>query len=203
MIGEEEMRHSDEELVFRCLDGDTDAFTQLVRRYQPAVYATAYHYAGRYGGEEDIVQEAFWAAYRSMPQVREPEHFGAWLKGITTRTAANWLRRNAPRLRNETPLPRRRALYTREYLESLAGNRSPEEEYDLIHRAVDALPERYQLPVVLRYVQELSYEEISRFTGESYDEVRGILNRATRMLREKLAELEKEETQETDEQRKA
>lgn len=203
MIGEEEMRHSDEELVFRCLDGDTEAFAGLVRKYQQAVYATAFHYAGRYGGAEDIVQEAFWAAYRSLPQIREPEHFGAWLKGITTRVAANWLRRNAPRLRNETPLPRRRALYTLEYAESLADSRDPEEEYELIHRAVDALPERYQLPVVLRYVQELSYEEISRFTGESYDEVRGILNRATRMLREKLVELKSKETLQTEEHQEA
>ncbi len=65
---------------------------------------------------------------------------------------------------------------------------------------MDALPEQYQLPVVLRYVQEMSYEEISRFTGESYDEIRGILNRATRMLRETL---ERQETagSETTEQR--
>ncbi len=78
------MRLTDEELVFRSLDGDTEAFAALVKRYQHAVYATAFHYDGRYGGAEDISQEAFWAAYRSLPRIREPEHFGAWLKGITT-----------------------------------------------------------------------------------------------------------------------
>ncbi|OQB29213.1 MAG: RNA polymerase sigma factor SigV [Candidatus Hydrogenedentes bacterium ADurb.Bin179] len=180
------MRHTDEELVFRCLDGDTEAFAALVQRYQHAVYATAYHYAGRYGGAEDISQEAFWAAFRSLPQIREPEHFGAWLKGITTRVAANWLRRNAPRLRYETPLPRRRAFFALDPESAVRDGDSPEDLYEAVHRAVDALPERYQLPVVLRYVQEMSYEEISRFTGESYDEIRGILNRAGRMLRETL-----------------
>lgn len=197
------MRHSDEELVFRCLDGDTDAFSLLVQRYQQAVYATAFHYAGRYGGAEDIAQEAFWAAFRGLPQIREPEHFGSWLKGITTRMAANWLRRNAPRLRNETPLPRRRALFASEIAQAPGAGHPAEEEYEAIHRAVDALPERYQLPVVLRYVQELSYEEIGRFTGESYDEIRGILNRATRMLREKLSEQKANLAEETQEQRKA
>ena len=79
----------DAELVFRCLEGDTEAFAALVQRYQGAVYATAHYYAGRYGATEDIVQESFWAAYRSLPHLKEAEKFGAWLKEITTRTAAN------------------------------------------------------------------------------------------------------------------
>lgn len=197
------MRFTDEELVFRSLDGDTEAFSTLVERYQHAVYATAYHYAGRYGGAEDISQEAFWAAYRALPRIREPEHFAAWLKGITTRVSANWLRRNAPRLRNETPLPRRRALFAQDLASSTTGEGLSEDTYDAVHRAVDALPERYQLPVVLRYVQEMSYEEISRFTGESYDEIRGILNRATRMLREYIDQQESMETEETERQQEA
>jgi len=193
------MRHTDKELVFRCLDGDTEAFATLVRQYQHAVYATAYYYAGRYGGAEDIAQEAFWAAYRGLPQIREAEHFGAWLKGITTRTAANWLRRNAPRLRNETPLPWRRGLFARD-VEPATNDMSRDADlYEAVHRAVEALPERYQLPVVLRYVQEMSYEEISRFTGESYDEIRGILNRAGKMLRESLTQEEAGKTNERQE----
>lgn len=186
------MRYSDEELVLKCLEGDTEAFAQLVHRYQQAVYAVAWHYAGRYGGAEDIVQEAFWAAYRSLPQLRDPAQFAPWLKGITTRTAANWLRKNAPRLRNETPLPHRRAriLYDAE-----GRNHRPEDDADFfeaICKAIEALPDRYQVPVVLRYVQQLSYEEISKFTGESYNEIRGILSRATKMLREAIAtEMEK------------
>jgi len=55
-----------------------------------------------------------------------------------------------------------------------------------VQRAIDSLPERYRLPVVLRYLQEQSYQEISEYTGESRDEVRGILQRAGRQLREIL-----------------
>jgi RNA polymerase sigma-70 factor (ECF subfamily) len=55
-----------------------------------------------------------------------------------------------------------------------------------VQRAIDTLPERYRLPVVLRYLQELSYQEISEYTGESKDEIRGILQRAGRQLREIL-----------------
>ena len=76
----------DAELVFRCLEGDTEAFGTLVQRYQGAVYATAHYYVGRYSATEDVTQEAFWAAYRSLPQLRDPDKFGAWLKEVTTRT---------------------------------------------------------------------------------------------------------------------
>jgi RNA polymerase sigma-70 factor (ECF subfamily) len=185
------MQATDGELVVRCLEGDQDAFAALVRRYQAAVYATAFYYAGRYNGTEDIAQDAFWAAYRSLPQLKEPDSFGAWLKGVTTRVAANWLRRNAPRLRNETPLPHRRTLSLEE---ARRGGRDAvgDADYERVHLAIEALPERYRLPVVLRYMQEMSYEEISRFTGESYDEIRGILNRANKLLREILVRKQEE-----------
>jgi len=180
----------DAELVFRCLEGDTEAYGTLVQRYQRAVYATAYYYAGRYGAAEDITQETFWAAYRSLPHLKEHEKFGGWLKEIATRTAANWLRRNLPRLRSETPLPHRRTISIEDARQGPNKRLERKEQYERVQRAIDALPERYRLPVVLRYLQELSYEEISQFTGESRDEVRGILHRAGRQLREILVENE-------------
>jgi len=64
------------------------------------------------------------------------------------------------------------------------------ERFQHVHMAIDALPERYRLPVVLRYLQELSYEEISQFTGESPEEVRGILHRAAKKLREIFKEID-------------
>lgn len=180
----------DREYVFRCLEGDADAYAELVRRYQTAVYATAHYYVGRYSAAEDISQESFWAAYRGLGHLKDPDKFGAWLKEITTRTAANWLRKNASRLKNETPLPHRRTLSFEDAKAGADTVIAREEQYQRVQKAIDALPERYRLPVVLRYLQELSYEEISQFTGESRDEVRGILHRAGRQLRDLLANTE-------------
>ena len=72
---------------------------------QGAVYAAAYYYAGRYGAAEDIAQDAFFEAYRSLRQLKEANRFGPWMKGIACRTAANWLRKYGKRLQAETPLP--------------------------------------------------------------------------------------------------
>jgi RNA polymerase sigma-70 factor (ECF subfamily) len=184
------MYFDESEVVAQCLEGNTDAYGRLVQRYQGAVYATAFYYAGRYGAAEDIAQEAFLAAYRALPRLRDPSRFGPWLKEITCRTAANWLRRNAKRLNAETPLPFRRTVDLEDYRESPGRRLERDERLQRVQRAIESLPERYRLPVVLRYLQELTYDEISDFTGESRDEVRGLLQRAGRQLRELLADLD-------------
>lgn len=184
------MHFEDAQLVSRSLHGDTAAYGRLVERYQSAVYATAYYYAGRYGAAEDIAQEAFFAAYRNLPRLDDPNRFGPWLKEITCRTSANWLRKHGKRLRNETPLPYRRTVSIEDARLGPRGVMEQSERYERLQLAIDSLPERYRLPVVLRYLQELNYDEIAEFTGESRGEIRGILHRAARQLREVLAQMD-------------
>lgn len=187
---------SDAALVLRSLEGDTEAFGEVVRRYESAVYATAHYYVGRYGVAEDVAQESFWAAYRSLRRLRDPNRLGAWIREITTRTAANWLRKNRSRLLAETPLPHRRTISIEDVRKGPDALLQQEDLYARVSRAIDTLPERYRLPVMLRYLQELSYEEISQFTGESRDEVRGILHRAGKQLRDVLRAEETDNDQE-------
>jgi RNA polymerase sigma-70 factor (ECF subfamily) len=180
------MQFEDAQLVCLCLEGNTDAYGRLVDHYQGAVYATAYYYVGRYGAAEDVAQDAFFEAYRHLKRLNDPNKFGPWLREITTRTAANWLRKHRKRLGAETPLPYKRPIAIEDHRQGPGSNAERVEMFDEVHRAIEALPERYRLPIVLRYLQELSYEEISEFTGESKDEVRGILQHAVRKLRESL-----------------
>ena len=180
------MQFEDAQLVARCLEGDKSAFGELVKRYQGAVYATAFYYVGRYGSAEDVAQEAFWSAYRSLPRLNRHEAFGAWLKEVTCRTASNWLRRHGKRIKNETPLPMRRTVSIEDMRQGPEAQAEKKETFERVQKAIDTLPERYRLPVVLRYLQELSYEEISAFTGESKEELRGIIQRAQRQLRDLL-----------------
>lgn len=180
------MENDDRYLVHRSLEGDTDAFGRLVDRYQSAVFATAYYYAGRHGAAEDITQEAFLEAFRSLRRLKDPGVFGPWLKEIACRTAANWVRRHGKRFRAETPLPYRRAVSIEDARHGPQQAMEREELYDRVRKAVDALPEQYRLPIVLRYLQEQSYAEIAHFTGQSRDEVRGLLQRGGSLLRDIL-----------------
>lgn len=181
------MEFEDARLVARCLEGDTDAFGPLVKRYQGMVYATAFYYVGRYGNAEDIAQDALLTAYRSLPRLKNPDQFGSWLKEITCRTSANWLRRHSKRLKKETPLPSKRTVALEDVRDGPRGRLERKERFRRVQEAIDTLPERYRLPVVLRYMQELDYDEISSFTGESKEEIRGMLQRAGRQLRDILA----------------
>ncbi len=184
------MRIEDAQLVARCLAGDTDAYADLVNQYQSAVFATAFYYVGRYGAAEDVSQESFMAAYRSLQKLKQPESFGPWLKEITCRTAANWLRRHGVRLKNETPLPFRRTLSIEDARAGPRGQVEKKEVFERVQQAIDTLPERYRLTVVLRYLQELSYDEIVSFTGDSREEVRSALQRGSKQLREVLSDLD-------------
>jgi RNA polymerase sigma-70 factor, ECF subfamily len=187
------MEADDAVLVARCKEGDTDAFGALVSRYQTSVYATAYYYVGKYNAAEDVSQDAFLAAYKSLPRLKYPEKFGPWLKEVTCRTAANWLRRHGKRLKFETPLPYKRTISIEDAKPSPRKKLEHKERLERVQRAIDSLPERYRLPVMLRYMQELSYEEIGCFTGDTKDEIRGIMQHASRQLRTILAEPEENE----------
>jgi len=182
------MHPEDADIIIQCLAGDTEAYGALIKRYQAAVYATAFYYVGRYGAAEDVAQEAFWSAYRNLRALKDPNRFGPWLRGITTRTAANWLRKHLARVHQETPVPQKRLLSIEDARRGPEAALNAAERCDQVHEAIDALPDRYRLPVVLRYMQELSYEEIARFTGDSPEEIRGILHRAMNQLRGMLAQ---------------
>jgi len=175
------------------LEGDTEAFGRLVERYQGAVYATAYHYAGRYGAAEDIAQDALLEAFRSLRSLNDPGRFGPWLKELTCRTAANWVRRHGKRLRHETPLPRRRMQSIEDARIGPEEALKREERYERIRAALDTLPEQYRLPLIMRYLQESSYAEIAHFTGQTHGEIRGLLQRGSGMLREVILDQEKRE----------
>lgn len=180
------MAVADEPLIRRCLEGDTEAYAALVRKYQGAVYAAAFYYVGRYGAAEDIAQDAFLSAYRDLAKLKDVTKFGPWLRGITCRAAANWLRKYGDKPENETPLPHRRKVSLEEWKQSPEAVLERTERLERLQAAVDTLPERYRLPILLRYMQELSYQDIAQFLGVPIDEVRGLLHRGTSQLRKAL-----------------
>lgn len=187
------MEFEDAHLVSRCLDGDDDAFEGLVKRYQRAVYGTAYYYVRDVSAAEDLTQETFFTAYRNLVKLKDFNRFAPWLKGIATRLASSWLSQHRKEKDARTPLPFRRTVSLEDARQTPRGRMEQEERLEWVHRAIDSLPERHRLPVVLRYMQEYSYEEIGDFIGESTDHVRGVLHRAGRQLRDILGELEQGE----------
>ena len=185
---------SDKRLVEITLAGDPEAFGQLVERYQGAVYGLVCHYTGKYGEAEDLAQEVFFEAYKNLKNLREHDKFSGWLRGITCRVCMNWLRKEEKR-HQWTVFRREETADEISYRAIISADTSVDREMvrnevcETVLEAIASLPEKYQLPVVLRYLQELSYEEIADFMGLPKSTVRGILYRANKILREDLHDI--------------
>ncbi len=187
------MGKADHHFVEQTLLGSQDAFAVLVQKYHGAVYGLAVHLVGRYGEAEDCAQEAFIEAYKSLHRLRDADRFASWLRGITYRTCMNWLRKEQKRadsLAADTSRPSVDDIADSIPSPSSFGSDPVRQETaDTVLRAIRRLPEQYQLPVILRYLQEMSYEEIAGFLGTSAGAVRGVLYRANQQLRNELRPL--------------
>ncbi len=165
-------------LLARARQGDGCAFEELVRRYQRRVYGVALRIVRSHDVADDIAQEAFVRAWRSLGQFELGRPFAPWICRIAANLAINHVR--SPRAR-EQALP--------ELHEETSRGPGPLEEVldreatRVLDEALGALPAEQRAVLVLRVHEEMSYEEIARLLGVSSGTVMSRLYRA----RERLA----------------
>ena len=177
---------SDGELVERFRRGDGTAFDALVLRYVRLAGAIAYGIVGDYEQAADVVQESFLKVHGSLGGLREPEKLKGWLHGVVRSCALDALRR-----RKRGPA----ALDQIEGAEAILPSSLPGpglgiERAELetgVLRAVRELPEQYREVVLLKYLDERSYQEISETLGLTIETIESRLFRARKILKEKLA----------------
>ncbi len=166
----------DAQLVARFQRGDEDAFDQLVERHRRRIYSLVCRLASP-GEADDLAQEVFIAAYRALPSFRRDSAFSTWLYRIAVHVCSHHLRK--------------RRLDTAELDEQQQdGNRGHDPERSAIstelqrhvRAAIEQLPYKLRLVVVLRDLQGLSYEEIAQVVGCPIGTVRSRLHYATQRL---------------------
>jgi len=178
---------SDEQLWQLSCEGDREAFTKIVERYQSLVCSLAYSACGALGTSEDMAQETFITAWHRLQDLREPSKLRQWLCGIVRNIAANALRRDLRR--GGAPAS----------LETVADEASTEddpavqavtrEEETLLWRTLAEMPESYREPLVLFYRQEQSVAEVALQLDLTEDTVKQRLSRGRAMLREEITAL--------------
>ena len=164
--------------------GDKVAFGQLVEAYQTPVYNLAYRMLNNSGEAEEAAQEAFIRAYTRLESY-DPEHkFSTWLLSITSNYCIDQIRkRRALLLSIDEPLPPHPALQS-------DGNKGPEaqmmnnEQQEMVQTLLTELPPDYRQAVILRYWNELSYEEIAEIMETSVSAIKSRLFRARKQLAE-------------------
>ena len=183
------LTHDDTYNIRQCLEGNANAFEPLVRRYQNAAFAVALGYFRDRTDAEDVVQDAFVAAYCKLSQLKDPAVFGSWFHRIVVNRCKEWSRRqkvgrlvrtdaHAGGAGDEIALANKAH---QKYIESLE-----------IWDEVEKLPEHYRRVVTLYYYTGFSTKEIAAFMDIPESTARGRLYQSRIRLRDALSSQEKE-----------
>lgn len=185
---------TDGELVAAVLRGERKAFDVLVGRYQRRATELAYHLLNNMDDASEVVQEAFLRAYRKLHGLSAPEKFGSWLLRIVSNQALNYRRGRA--LRRMASLDILNAGVTADQhgepsLPDLAAPTPAEtasaNELKLqIRQAIDELPEKQRLALVLFSIQRLPQKVVAETLNLSVEAVKWHVFTARKKLKEKL-----------------
>ncbi|QVL30467.1 RNA polymerase sigma factor [Telmatocola sphagniphila] len=181
------MSEQETSLVRRALSGDSSAFEELIRRTSRLIFARLYLDTGNSHLAEDLLQEVWIKAYRSLHQLRNPDGFRAWVLTIA-KTVHLDCARNAGRQKRTQPEAR-----IVSWADLSAAGPDPqleaqrEESRLAVLQALRSLPEEYRMPITLRYITGADYETIGTQLGLTNGSLRGLLNRGMKMLRDQLA----------------
>ncbi|THG30346.1 RNA polymerase sigma factor [Glaciibacter flavus] len=159
-------------LVERATDGDTAAFEVIIRRHGPLMRSYAYRILRSEADADDVVQDAFYTAWRQLSEIRDPAAVRSWLMRIVSRTAFTHLRR---RPATETDTLLHLAVATTPDPETAAIRNA---QLDALSGALDRLPEDQKQCWLLRELVSLSYTEIAQELHLTPGAVRGKLARA-------------------------
>ncbi len=181
------MNEPDVALVLRSQQRDRSAFEQLVHRTARLVYSRIYLDVRDSHRTEELVQETFLVAWKSIAQVSEPAGFRTWLLSVARSVTVDSLRNESRKKRSgrRTDDPGA-VLRVADSLPTPPESLEREEERQQVLAVLAALPEEYREPLALRYIAGADYETIGRQLGLSNGSLRGLLSRGMAKLRERM-----------------
>lgn len=181
---------TDGELIVDAVNGRSDGFEELVRRYQRPITGYVFRMLGEYESSLDVTQEVFIKVYNSLSKYSPEYKFSTWLYRIARNAAIDHMRRNSV---SPQSLEAENADGT--YQIQIESKRpSPEQDHEQkewrteIDSVVRCLPPAYRDLILLRHSRDLSYDEIAEVMGLPLGTVKNRLFRAREMMREMFVE---------------
>jgi RNA polymerase sigma factor (sigma-70 family) len=176
----------DRAFVAEALHGNQAAYEALMNKYRAALYRHIARLIHNPQEVEDLVQETFIKAFTALESYSTEFAFSTWLYKIATNHAIDYLRRKKLKtLSLDEPIETREGTLERELADiTYFPDRHIVEDQRraLLQEAIDALPEKYRLVIVLRHQQEKSYEEIAEELNLPLGTVKAHIFRARRLL---------------------
>jgi len=176
----------DERVIAACQQGDRDAFGLLFDSYKDKVFSIAvYSFGGDQTAASDVSQQIFLKLMTNIGQFRGDSTFTTWLYRMVVNTCIDEQRKRRRFLPFGESIP----------MSKVEDRRGPEKHYakrevaDRVQAAIQELKPKFRLPILLKYVEGLSYEEIANVLSCSKGTVASRLNRGHQALARKLSHL--------------
>lgn len=170
---------AESQLVARCLNGDENAWEDLVRTYTRRVYSICYRFTGRESEAQDLTQEVFLRVFRNVRSFRAGEgSFGVWLARLTRNLLIDHYRRSkmeraTASIEEQLPVLEERAAIEGRTEAALAGREASE----ALQKALARLSPELRETVILRDIEGMEYREIAQVLGVPEGTVKSRLNR--------------------------
>jgi len=181
----------DSEKVERALQGDQQAYTELLGKYRGAIFNLVFKMVKNKEEAEDLVQETFVKAFSALPSFDERFAFSTWLFKIATNNCIDYLRKKKLKTFSiDKPTESKEG----EIKQSFEDVKSPDpeattiekEKTSLIELAIESLPLKYRDAIILRHKEDKSYEEISEILNLPIGTVKARIFRAREKLKQYL-----------------
>lgn len=182
------MELSDYELIQKILAGDGELFSELVSRYKKLIYSVVFNMMHDKEEVTDISQEVFIRIYKALDKYNPEYKFSTWSVKIATNYCLDILRKKKVEqvpIDDISHMPNTKDTPESAYLQK--------EQSRIIKEAIDELPEKYRMPIILFHQNGLSYEEITKILNEPMTIIKNRLYRARLLLKDKLSGCRKEE----------
>lgn len=188
------MRQNEQRLVEAFQRGDRDAFTELVGRYQNYLATVAYSATGDFARSEDLTQQAFLTAWQNQTELRDPNRWAAWLRGILRNLLRNENRKQSRERERREDLARSRSMSP---VMEPAEHCLRKEQSELLWSILGGIPEPYRETLALYYREGHSVSTVAAQMELSEDAVKQRLARGRQMIKAEIESFVDESLQAT------
>ncbi|BCB05426.1 RNA polymerase sigma factor [Bacillus sp. KH172YL63] len=178
----------DEHLISQAKKGDLTAYGQLIGKYSPVVERFAYQMGHSYGDIPDIAQKVFLRVYRFLDGFSYAK-FTSWLYKITLNVSRDFKRKEYQYFLKIRSIKKQ----AEQEAETPHGQLLKDEEDRMLHECIQALDEKYRIPIILHYFHEKKYEEMADILSIPLSTVKTRLLRGKNLLKKRLEQAEKRE----------
>lgn len=179
---------SDAELIRKIVKGQSEMFAVLYDRHLSSVYNRV-RYRIPESDVEDVTQEVFITALRSLNSFKGNAQFSTWLRTLTNRRVADFYRNKEVTETQSEPLRGEGADRRMEQL-SVASKNTVSDDRIILREAMIQLPEHYQEVLLMRFAEGLKFIEIARAMGQSLEATKSLYRRAIDALRDIVGEMD-------------